>query len=184
MKNVFIFHGAYGNPSENWFPWLKTELEKQGIEVIVPKFPTPENQNLENWLNVFNQYKNKVNKDTIFVGHSIGAAFILRNLKQIEQKIKASFLIAGFITFLNDPVFDKLNRTFLDKEFNWGKIKQNCGKFYIFQSSNDPYVPFEKAIELKEKLNTEITVVENAGHFNKEAGYTKFELLLNKINEL
>jgi len=29
--NFFIFHGIYGNPEENWFPWLKKELEKKGF---------------------------------------------------------------------------------------------------------------------------------------------------------
>lgn len=41
MANVIIIHGAYGNPEENWFPWLKKELEKLDCRVFVPKFPTP-----------------------------------------------------------------------------------------------------------------------------------------------
>ncbi|MDP3988435.1 MAG: hypothetical protein Q8P80_04820 [Candidatus Levybacteria bacterium] len=48
-----IFHGAYGNPEENWFPQLKEELEALGQKVVVPKFPTPQNQNLESWMKVF-----------------------------------------------------------------------------------------------------------------------------------
>jgi len=40
MANIFIIHGAYGNPDENWIPWLKTELEKLGNRVFVPKFPS------------------------------------------------------------------------------------------------------------------------------------------------
>ena len=52
MKNAIIIHGTYGNPDENWFPWLKIELEKIGYQVYVPTFPTPENQNLEAWLKI------------------------------------------------------------------------------------------------------------------------------------
>ena len=52
----YIIHGAYGDPEENWFPWLKTKLEGLGHQVFVPKFPTPENQTLNNWFNVFNKY--------------------------------------------------------------------------------------------------------------------------------
>jgi len=47
MPNVIFFHGAYGDGQENWFPWLKGELEEIGCTVIVPVFPTPENQSLE-----------------------------------------------------------------------------------------------------------------------------------------
>ena len=39
MKKVVIIHGANGSPEENWFPWLKKELETKGIEVIIPQFP-------------------------------------------------------------------------------------------------------------------------------------------------
>ena len=47
MTNIIIIHGSYGNPNENWFPWLKSELKKLKCNVFVPKFPTPENQSLE-----------------------------------------------------------------------------------------------------------------------------------------
>ena len=52
----FIIHGSYGNPNENWFPWLKKELEKEGCIVFIPEFPTPENQSLKNWMEIFNDF--------------------------------------------------------------------------------------------------------------------------------
>ena len=57
MANVFIIHGAYGSPDENWIPWLKKELDKPGCEVYAPKFPTPENHNLDSWSKVFSGYE-------------------------------------------------------------------------------------------------------------------------------
>ncbi len=48
MTNVFIIHGAYGHPEENWIPWLKSKLKELGYRVFVSKFPTPENQSLKN----------------------------------------------------------------------------------------------------------------------------------------
>jgi predicted alpha/beta hydrolase family esterase len=53
MKNAFIIHGSYGHPKENWFPWLKNELEKLNYKVFVPAFPTPQNQSLASWFKTF-----------------------------------------------------------------------------------------------------------------------------------
>ena len=185
MNNVFIIHGTCGYPEENWFPWLKSELEKLGCKVFVPKFPTPENQSLENWLRVFEDYKQYLNKDSIVVGHSLGPAFLLNILEKVENPIKAAFFISGFTGVFGDSDFNKINKTFVDKVFDWKKIKRNCPKFFLFHSNNDPHIPLEKAEEFTKSLDVDLNIIENAGHFNKEAGYVKFELLLEKIkNEL
>ncbi len=185
MTNIFIIHGAYGCPEENWFPWLKIELEKLRCKVFVPKFPTPENQSLENWFKAFENYRQYLNKDSIIVGHSMGSAFLLSVLEKLDKPIKASFFISGFIDLLENHEVDEINKTFVNKDFDWWKIKRNCKKFYLFHSDNDPYVPLEKAEKLAKNLGINLILVKNAGHFNKKAGYTKFELLLEKIkNEL
>ena len=179
MKTAFIIHGAYGNPKENWIPWLKNELEKQDYKVYVPKFPTPRKQTLNNWLKVFKKYEKYADEDSILIGHSLGVTFILTLLEKI--KIKSAYLVAGFISPLNNPQFDRINRTFINKKFNWRKIRRNCNKFYLFHSDNDPYVPLEKAEEIAKKLKIRIIIVKNAGHFNKDSGYIKFPELLKKI---
>jgi hypothetical protein len=181
MVNVFIIHGAYGHPEENWFPWLKSELEKLGCRVFVPKFPTPENQSLENWLNIFKMYKQNVNENSIVVGHSLGVAFLLNILERLDRPINAAFFIAGFIGSLGNPDFDTINKSFVDRKFDWQKIKHNCKKFYVFHSDNDPYVPLEKAEELAKNVGVDVILVKNAGHFNEKAGYTIFERLLENI---
>jgi len=178
---ILIIHGTYGYPKENWFPWLKEELEKLGEKVYVPTFPTPENQTLENWLKVFEDYKKYLDKDSILVGHSIGCAFILNVLERLNHPIKASFLVAGFLKKLNIKKFIELNKTFVDKSFDWNKIKQNCKNFFVYNSDNDPNVPLEKGKELAKNLGVELKIIKGAGHFNEKAGYTKFPKLLEDI---
>ena len=104
MTNIIIVHGTYGSPEKNWFPWLKTELEKQGCKVYVPEFPTPENQSLDNWLNVFKDYEKFLTKDTIVVGHSLGPVFLLNVLEKASanKQIKGAFFVAGFLGLINN----------------------------------------------------------------------------------
>ena len=181
--NFFIIHGVYGHPQENWFPWLKQELESKVFEVIVPKFPTPFNQTLENWLKVFSNYENKINEETVLIGHSLGAAFILNYLDRTSKKIKAAFLVAGYHKLLNNEFYE-LNKSFVYKEFNWKKIISSCGKFFVFGSDNDEYIPLETNKELANLLHAELKIIHNGGHLNKTAGFEKFPQLLDAVSSL
>jgi len=184
MTNVIIVHSTYNNPEGNWFPWLKTELEKLNCQVFVPRFPTPENQSLENWLKVFEDYKQYLNEDTIVVGHSLGPAFLLSVLETLDHPIKSAFFVSSFIGFIGNSEYNVLSKTFTLKEFNWQKIKQNCKHFLLISSQNDPYVELSHGQEIAISLNSPIIVLPSAGHINSESGYTHFEFLLEKIKEV
>jgi len=184
MKNALIIYGSYGNPNENWFPWLKSELEKIGYKVNIPHFPTPENQSLETWNKVFEEYNNTINSETILIGHSLGPAFILQIIENLKEPIKAAFFVSSFLGKLNNPEFDEINKSFFKSTYNWEQIRNNCKNFLVIHSDNDPYVPLEKAQEISTNLNSKLIVVNKAGHFNEDSGYTSFNLLLEKIENL
>lgn len=182
--NVIVVHGAYGSPEENWLPWLKSVLESLGLRVFAPKFPTPENQSLENWVQILNTYDKYFDSELIMVGHSLGPALILRKLETLDVPVRAAFLVAGFLGEIGDPDFDGINSSFFEKEFDWEKIRKNCEHFEVFHSNNDPYVPLKHGKEIAEKLGVELTLVKEACHFNAKAGYTEFPLLLERIKEI
>ena len=184
MKTAVICHGHLGHPQENWFPWLKGELEKLGFNVVVPNFPTPENMSLESWLEVFKEVKPLLNEESLLIGHSVGATFLLTVLEQLEKPVKAVFLIAGLLGEVKSEEFNPFLVSFWRKEFDWQKIKANCRHFFVFHSDNDPYVPLAQGEELAEKLSTELILVEGAGHFNEAAGFKEFPLLLEKVKRL
>ena len=181
--NVFIIHGSYEIPNENWFPWLKKELESLGYKVYVPKFPTPKEQKLYSWLNVFKDYEKNLDEYSILVGHSIGCAFILSILERLNIKIEASFLVAGFLGTLGNDFYDSISKTFTQKHFNWKKIKSNCDNFFVYNSDNDSHVALSKGEDIAKKLDVKLNIIKNAGHFNEKSGYKKFELLLNDIKK-
>lgn len=184
MSNIILIHGAYGSPDENWFPWLKEELEKLNCKVFIPRFPTPKDQNLNSWLKVFGDYKKLLDKDSVLIDHSLGPAFILTILENLDHPIKACFLVAGFTGLLNNEEFDKINKTISDRNFNFDKIINNCKQFFVYGSDNDPYVPLEKEKELASNLKTELKLIKGAGHFNEKAGYVKFDALLEDLKKI
>lgn len=179
MNSVFIIHGADGHPQENWFPWLKKELETIGHQVFVPQFPTPKNQTLKNWLKVINKYQ--ITQDTIWIGQSLGVPFILNLLE--EHKARAAFLVAGFTGLAENP-YDPGMKTFAQRTFNWTKIKKNCANFEVFHSDDDPYLKLEKGQALADHLKVKLTFIPHAGHFNTASGYQTFPLLLEQIKKL
>jgi len=183
MKAIMI-HGAYGSPRENWIPWLKIKLERLDCEILVPRFPTPEGQELGKWLEILNKAVSEWDKDIIFVGHSLGPALILKKIEELKKPIRAAFLVSGFIGKLGLKEFDPINASFFEKGFNWEKIKQNCQKFFVYNSDNDPYAPLSKGKELAENLEVKLNIIHNAGHINASAGYTQFPKLLEDIKTL
>ena len=181
---VIIIHGAYGSPQENWFPWLKKEIEKLNCEVIVPQFPTPKGQKLDKWLAILNKTIKTWDKDLIFVAHSLGPALVLKKIEELKEPIKAAFLVSGFAGKLGQEKFDLINANFFEKGFDWTKIKKNCQNFFIYNSDNDPYVPLSKGKELAKNLGVKLNVIHGGGHLNSAAGYTQFPKLLEDIKKL
>ncbi len=183
--NVFIFHGTEGYPEENWFPWLKQQLEEKEYQVFVPQFPSPPllPAKISEWFAVLKNYEQYINKDTILIGHSLGGVFTLRVLEKLNFIIKAAFFVGtpiGLQPILN---YDRDN-AFCGFTFDWEAIKNKSQHFVVFQSDNDPYVGLENGKALAEKLGTKLSFIPNAGHFNKNAGYTQFEDLLKKVLQI
>jgi predicted alpha/beta hydrolase family esterase len=107
----------------------------------------------------------------------------LNIIENLNKPIKSAFFISGFLSSLGNRKFDELNSSFIDPILDWTIIKSNCKNFVIFHSNNDPYVPLIKAEHLAKKLGVNVKLVENGGHLNAEAGFTKFELLFDEIKK-
>lgn len=182
-SNIFIFHGTAGYPGENWFPWLKGKLEEKGYKVIVPQFPTPEGQSLKAWLDVLDNYKEDINENSIFVGHSLGGVFLLCLLERLAHPVKAAFFVGTPIGVR--PILNyNQDSSFSGFDFNWDKIRNKSNNFVVFHSDNDPYVSIGNGEQLAKKLGVDLSFIPNAGHFNTKAGYTKFEELRGKLEPL
>src|SRR3989344_5777158 len=142
MKRAFIIHGWGGEPTSNWHPWLKKELERNNFEVEVPTMPNTDAPEMESW----------VEKLIETVG------------KAEEEK--------------------KIAKPWLDNKINFDKVKKNCNRIVAIFSDNDPFVDLEENKLAFEKLNAEIIIEKNKGHFDDESKITKLPSALKAVLKL
>lgn len=190
MRNIFIIHGSYGYPEENWFPWLKNELKKLGNKIFVPPFPVPKvstagGHKPKEWFKKFSQYREYINEETIIVSHSRGCIFTYLFLTTLEKSIKAVFLVAPWIYWKKSwspKGYEKFIDPFRKNPFDWEKIKRGAKHFEVFQSTNDD-IPVKEGKAIAKKLGGGINIIKNAGHFNTsyDKKFKKFPLLFEKI---
>jgi len=76
------------------------------------------------------------------------------------------------------------DRPFLEKPFDWDKIRNSSVDFLVFHSEDDPFICIGNGEKLAKEVNTELIRLKDAGHFNKAAGYLKFDLLLEKLKSI
>ncbi len=191
MRNIFIIHGSYGNPEENWFPWLKYELEILGHHVVLPQYPIPKSQDLaygghvlSAWIDKFDEYKEYVNNESILVAHSRGCVFSYRILAR-KIPLHAAFLVAPWITYRWYPKGWIKIDSFHKDPFEWEKMKKGAKYIEVFQSTNDE-IPVSEGKQIAQNLNAELILVENAGHFNvaTDPKFKEFDLLLDRIKKV
>lgn len=176
MKNALILHGWGNNSKDNWFPWLKAELEKKDWKVWVPDLPHTERPDISNWdpfiLNNF-----EINNETVIIGHSAGSVEALSILSQLNTKIQKAILVAGFTNLIKEEVMEDELKGLFKKPFDWKKIRENADKIILIHSDNDPYVLLKHGEILKENLHAELIVKKNHKHFSVSTGGEKFKKL-------
>lgn len=192
MKRVILVHGWDGNPKNNWFPWLKKKLESQGFKVIIPAMPETEAPEISKWVNYLKEIVGNSDKDTFFVGHSLGCQAIMRYLETLSEKTKVGgcIFIAPWL-FLDKntieeegPESEQIAKPWVETPIIYNKIKNHADKFIAIFSDNDPFVPLENHNIFKKELAAKIIVEKGKGHFDDEAGIKELPIVLNSILEM
>ena len=180
MKNYFIIHGSFVDSSADWYPWIKNELIKLNQNVIAPNFPVGlEIQNYNAWKNELDKYKDRINENTVFIAHSIGPIFIVKYVIENNLKIDSLYSVSGFSGLINIKDFDKVNESFLMNTI--AGFDKKCNKRISFYSNNDPFVPYELLDDFSKQINSEVHIINGAGHFIEIDGYIEFPELLSTI---
>lgn len=185
-KRVFIIHGWDFNPNMNWYPWLKKELENREFEVFVPEMPDTSEPKISSWVSHLSNVVKKADKNTYFIGHSIGCQTIMRYLESQPSNVKIGGLlfVAGWIKLdhLENKEVEEIAKPWLETHIDFSKVKEKTDNISIFLSSNDPYNCFKEnkklfAFNLKAKL----IILNDMGHFTQDDGIKKLRPALDEF---
>ena len=188
MKNALILHGAANNSHGNWFPWLKKVLETKGFAVWVPDLPHADKPTVAKWLHhIFSNKFWKFTNESVIIGHSAGATFILRLLEKLPVGVKISkaILVAGPAELGTKKEYFQYKENLVRDPFNWKKIKDSCNQFYFVHSDNDQYeCGVDQGMIFHQHLNGELVFKPGERHFNLENGehYKKFPLIVQLVD--
>ena len=192
MKKVIIIHGWDGSPEEPMHKWLKMKLEEKGFEVIVPLMPNPEEPEIKAWINKIKEILKNPDKETYFIGHSVGCQGVLRYLETLNPDIKigGAILIAPWM-HLDDKTIEEegeeiveIAKPWMETPINWKKIKKHSNNFICIFSDNDPYVPLNNKVLFKKNLSAEIIIENNKSHYDPGSNITDNPAALNKLIEI
>lgn len=165
-EKVVILHGWSGTPESNWIPRLTKELEAKGHEVIAPLMAhaseegTPEEDSVRQALAA-----TEYDENTVIIGFSLGAVVALKVLERLNDPVKHTVFVAGFV----DAEFGDKRRPF-ESTYSWdfdeALIRNHSTAFTILHDRNDEAVTHEQAERLSRLVDTEVTSVEaNEPHF-------------------
>lgn len=152
----------------------KNGAQKKGYEVSIPDLPTIRTDlpDMEEMLKII-----KVDRDTVVIGHSLGALLGLRLAER--QKFRKLILVSGWDF---DDGSTPEHRLFWPNKIDHDKIKKNVREFIVIHSNNDPYTPAHDAEEMSKRLNGKFILVPNGGHLSeKEGGRTDLPEILSYI---
>ena len=183
-KLAVIVHGWGGSPSDGWFPWLKTELETRGYTVVVPAMPNTDTPEITPWVQTLKSVlaDNKA-QDVLLVGHSIGCQTILRYLAETDMPVSKAICVAGWIELTGLDETEKIiARPWLEDHINVSAARSHMKKSIALFSTDDPVVPLEpNRTFFKDKLGSEIIVLDGYNHFDQDAGVMSIPELLQYI---
>ncbi len=156
MKTAIIIHGSYegfeeeyfdpniSSPSNNhWFPWIQKQLLLKGILAQTPEMPEPYKPDYEKWKWMFEQFE--INEETILVGHSCGAGFLVRWLSENNIKVNKVVLVAPWI----DP--EKKSGKFFKFDIDPNLVLKTAGLIVMY-STDDNSTVIESVNTLKSNL--------------------------------
>ncbi len=163
-KKVLILHGWGGSDYPHWQAWVATKLIEKNYTVSFPALPNKDMPVFDEWLDFVYKEINHFKPDMV-ICHSLANIVWFHlvekyNIKQIDKLM----LVA--------PTRNNLDIAEVKSFFPYPIPKDLRAKEQIMVcSDNDIYINIQEAIDLSQKLNIGLKILEDAGHINTDSGY-------------
>lgn len=173
MKNAVFLQSWYSQITDNWYGWLKGELEKKGYKAHFIDFPEMR-KDAPDMGTVLSQIEslNIINSETTIIGHSLGCLLSMRLAE--KYSFKKVILVSGWD-------FDDLtegHKSFWKNKLNHGAIKNNVKERFVIHSDNDPYFTQITAQDMAQRLDAEFVLIPGGGHITAKDGFTALPQIL------
>jgi uncharacterized protein len=186
-RRAFIVHGWEFTPEMHWYPWLKKELERKGFEVIALAMPQTEHPDIKRWVGHLKKQVGIVDKNTYFVGHSIGCQAIIRFLASQKNKMGGAVFVGGWFALTQKATptaeYRKIAKPWLLNPIDFDAARRS-GRFVAILSADDPYVPLVNGEVFEKTLNAKVIVEKGKGHYTEEEGIVKVPRVVKELEEL
>lgn len=182
-----MVHQWMAGAEGDWRPWCKGELEQRGYEVLVPDMPDIDTPVIEKWVGHLADVVGTPDKDTYFIGHSIGCQAVLRylaayNFEPLETVGEAVFVAGWFdLENLEDEEIAAIARPWIQTPIDILKVKAVLPKSTLIISDNDPYDAFEENKRRFGEMGAKIVVLRGARHITAEDGFTELPVALSEL---
>jgi hypothetical protein len=189
MQNAIIIHGTsdkdeYYSPdypsasNSHWLPWLQKQLLIRDVSAVTLEMPQSFMPDYEVWKREIERFD--ITPETILIGHSCGAGFIIRYLSENKDRNLAKVVLVA--PWLNPEKSKGEENDFFKFEMDNSLVSRTSG-ITIFNSDND-----DTSIQVSvKKILTEIPGIKlvefhSYGHFcYEDMQTTEFPELLNEV---
>lgn len=175
---ALIIHGWNDDPAKGWLGWLNAQLTERGYDVSAPHLQIGQRPLLKRWNNQIRPLANKLSQQSIVVAHSLGCFLTLRMLEAIslDDPVDKVILVSGFYDAPNDTA-----SKFFAPEPDWIHIKEQARKFICIYSNDDTIVTPDRTRRLSHKLDAELIMLADKGHFLGSRGLETLPEILEFI---
>ena len=168
FKIIFV-HGYTASSKADWYPNISPQLEKLGVDFVVPDLSGGERPHAEEWLSVIHEEVKNTKKPLVLVGHSLGTRAVLLYLEKFKPNVKLVLLVAAFANKTENGLRrgGEVYPDFFQHKINISGIKPLVDKFIVMHSRDDSSIPYEQGVEIATDLNAELKTYQGRDHFSK-----------------